>query len=149
MGIVSRRISALLLGITLCTVAHGDHYTAIGQWEKPFTSLESMREQGHTVHVLYTNSTDLLVAQINKAIPEKQGRTDQELDDLLGALNPLIDEELVKKSATADFAVRKLAKKLKLKRFPAVITQRADKLYAVYGLTDLQAAASELDKEVQ
>lgn len=144
-----RLLGTVMVGVMACTPALAEHYIAIGQWDNPFTSEKTMRLEGHSVHVLYSDSTAKVAVTLNKQLRSKPDRTDAELDELLDKFESQVDKDILEKAVRTDMAVQLLVKNLQLRKLPAVMLRRDGKLFAVYGETDLRAAAQKLDMEIQ
>lgn len=149
MGTAKQLLGAALTGLLALSPAYAEHYTAIGKWEAPFTSVESLREEGHSIHVLYADSTAKIARALNKQIEPMPNAAKEEVEGLLDELSTQLDSEHLEKSIRTDMAVKKLVRELQLRDLPAVLVRRHGKLLVVYGVTDMKEAAQKLDREIK
>lgn len=119
--------------------AAADTYLAFGTSKYEFTGVTELREKGHTVQLLYVDMTEKILGIHNALMAKKlEGMSKEER---IAETKKAFDEaetEIFEKTIKTDMATRVLAKKLGLKKVPAVVMVRDDEsMVALYGSTDL------------
>ena len=112
-------------------------FTSVG---KPFTGQKQLLANGHAAHVFMINGLSTLISRMNEVGKTMAGKSEAEQQALIQKIQPIVGTKEFSEIAKLEMRGRIYHRSLGLKRIPAVVINRGNTNYVVYGETDLVKA---------
>ncbi len=117
--------------------AKAAEYWAVSSYREPFSNVDVLRAQGHTVRVLVVDMHKQFTAAIEAlSNAQTQGKSRADRERYAQDIANQMDMQAAAKALKTDLALRRMIKRLGVREVPALIRYTTGDIKAAYGSTD-------------